>query len=75
MVRRYVRKGAKRYPWREWFKKKSFKLFKGVDYEGRTYAMAQQVRNAAKLPQYHVRVSIVIAEDDNSIEVYVEDRE
>lgn len=58
-----------RYPWEEWFRKKNFVLRRGVDYTGRTYAMAQQVRNAAS--KNNTRVSIKIYDEYEYLRVQV----
>jgi hypothetical protein len=75
MVRKYKRKGARRYPWREWFNLKSFTLVQDVDYDCHTYTMAQQIRNAACQPKFYVRVGVDIAQDGKSLTVWVSERE
>ncbi len=64
-------KFARRYPWRRWFSMKSFHIEKGLDYNGHTYTMAQQIRNAAGNPKWAVKVSITVSEDGNSLNVTV----
>lgn len=62
---------ARRYPWANWFSKKSFTLVKGRDYNGRTYSMVQQIRNTAGLPRYRKRVHAEVSPDENTIVVKV----
>ena len=45
-----------RYPWEEWFIRRTFTLTKGKDYLCSSVSMAQQVRNIAS--QYRLKVSI-----------------
>lgn len=59
------------YPWSVWFENQRFTLVRGVDYSCHTYAMAQQVRNAARPKRCNVRVSIKIAADGESLTVVV----
>ena len=55
------------YPWEEWLSYPQIVLVRGVHYQGRTYALAQQLRNAAR--RYMVKVSISIALDEGSLTV------
>jgi hypothetical protein len=65
------RKYGRRYPWRQWFSKKRFTIFRGTDFAGRAYSMAQQVRTAARPGRWGVKVSIRISEDEESVTVVV----
>ena len=51
--------------------KKQFTIYRGTDFAGRTYSMAQQVRTAAKPRRWGIKVSIRISEDEESITVTV----
>ncbi len=62
-------KPSTRYPWELWFKNKSFVLKKGKHFEGKTYTMAQQVRNYAH--RQAIRVSIHMSKDESLITVKV----
>ena len=62
---------GRRYPWRYWFGQGKFTLRRGVDYNGRSDTMAQQVRNTAMKKQYRKKVSIMIADDGESVTVKV----
>lgn len=62
-----------RYPWADWFRRKEpFTLTKGEDYFAETSGMMQMIRNAAGPRRYNCKVSISIAEDDQSLTVLVE---
>jgi hypothetical protein len=65
-----VKKYGRRYPWKKWLASKSFSLFRGKDFNGRAYTMAQQVRNRVR-GHATIRVSIEIADDDRSLTVHV----
>jgi hypothetical protein len=62
---------GRRYPWARWFRRGVFTLVKGRDYNGRSYTMAQQVRNAASRPGHRLKVSVQMALDENSLTVRV----
>jgi hypothetical protein len=62
---------GRRYPWARWFRRGVFTLVKGRDYNGRTYTMAQQVRNAAGRPQHRLKVNIQMPLDEQSLTVRV----
>jgi hypothetical protein len=63
------KKFARRYPWKKWFRTRHFHLVRGVDYNGRTDTMAQQVYQAGK--REGVSLSVRIASDNNSLSVLV----
>lgn len=63
-----------RHPWLKWFSRGgSFSLRRGTHYEGKTHAMAQQIRNAAGPRRFNVKVSLDIADDSSYIDVEVID--
>jgi hypothetical protein len=68
---RQGRKFGTRYPWERWFAFSEFTLYRGVDFQGRADTMAQLVRQAAKRPNYNVRVNISISEDQSCLTVLV----
>lgn len=43
-----TKKFGVRYPWDHWFKCRPLTLYKGRDYDIKTYSMAQMIRTAAK---------------------------
>lgn len=58
----------RKYPWERWFARRSFRVAKGVDYECRTYAMANSIRNNAS--QRGLKVSLrVIGEEAIVVQV------
>jgi hypothetical protein len=63
------KKFARRYPWKKWFRTRHFHLVRGVDYNGRTDTMAQQLYQAGK--REGVSLSVRIASDNNSLSVLV----
>ncbi len=63
------KKYGNRYPWKLWFKEKRFVLTKGKEFHGKTYTMAQQVRNKAN--SLGIRVSIHMSKDDSTITVEI----
>lgn len=73
--RREPRLFGRRYPWKEWFALPQFTVYKGIDYAGRTYTFAQQVRNAAGPSRHNVPISILIHDDGNGVTVFVGEQE
>lgn len=65
-----AKKFGRRYPWREWFARKTFFLIQGVHYDCMTHAMAQMVRNVAASATHRLRVSVNVW-NDRKIEVVV----
>jgi hypothetical protein len=63
------KKFARRYPWKKWFRTRHFHLVRGVDYNGRTDTMAQQVYQAGKREGYLLSPVREIASDNNSLSV------
>lgn len=61
-----------RHPWNRWFAKpwSQFSICEGVDFGGRTYSMAQQIRNMGSARK--VRVSVQI--DGSTIHVSFPDK-
>jgi hypothetical protein len=49
---------GRRYPWNAWFRKETFTLLPGRDYNGMPHTMAQQIRNNAKMRRLSVSISI-----------------
>lgn len=64
-----AKKFGRRYPWKRWFRHKTFSLRRGEHYDGRTYIMAQMVRNAAT--RHGLRVRVVISDDEDTLTVTV----
>lgn len=58
-----------KYPWDQWFGKKTFTVVKGTHYTTHTHTMAQVVRNAAA--DRGVRVSIKMAPNLSWLKVTV----
>lgn len=56
MAERYAR-----HPWDKWFKKRKFRLTRGVHFDGMPHAMSVQVRSAAR--DRDIRVSVTINGD------------
>jgi hypothetical protein len=69
-----AKKFGVRYPWEKWFRRKSFTLQKGRDYECRTYTMAQAIRNAAAPDRHNKVVHIRIDDERDRLRVCVEPR-
>ncbi len=67
--KRPKRTGLPRYPWADWFRSGEFLLVRGLDFQGRTYSMAQQVRNAASVRRHNYEVHVEIADDERTIRV------
>lgn len=62
-------KGQPHYPWQLWFSKSFFIIYRGRDYDCRSYIMAQMIRNAASLRR--LSISLQIAANERSITVKV----
>jgi len=61
---------SRRYPWATWFSKPCFSLKKGVDFNGRTYTMAQQIRNQACRRKISIRIEV--DDDEQGVTCFVD---
>lgn len=50
--------GNLEYPWEVWLKRRVIRLKHGVHYDCMEHSMAQQLRNAARVYGYKVKISI-----------------
>lgn len=55
----------RKYPWKEWFRKRRLQLVRGRDYDCSPGSFAQQLRNAASV--YGIGISVETTEDDTFI--------
>ena len=65
------KKHGSRYPWAEWFKKRSFTLKHGVDFHCLPHGMAMSARHAAK--RANLSISVEIGVDMITIRVFTKD--
>lgn len=66
---RRTRNRAPVYPWKEWFARPEFTLYKGKHFKGATYGMAQQLRNWAGRLGKRIHIRILDAEDTIVVQV------
>jgi hypothetical protein len=61
----------RRYPWAHWFASGKFRLIRGQHYSCRTASMVQAIYQASRPNRFNADVSVLTAEDGQSLTVEV----